>query len=228
MTLPAPTILFDLDGTIADTAPDLTSALNWVLKDIGARPVEAADVRCMIGMGARALIERGLNSAGRAYDDALLDELLERFLIYYGENIARETRPFPGAREALDELKGAGARMAVCTNKREHTSVQLLRALDLIDYFELVAGGDTFAVRKPDAGHLLQTLERIGAAAPRAIMVGDSETDVKAARAAGLPVVGVTFGYTDRHISEFAPDSIISHFDALVPELERLLGPLKG
>ena len=226
MTNTAPAILFDLDGTLADTAPDLTLALNFVLEGIGAPMIAPDKVRHLIGMGARALIERGMEASGQIYDDALLDQLLDRFLRYYADNIARESRVFPGVTEMLRALKTSGAKLAVCTNKREHSSLHLLRALDLLDYFDAVAGGDTFAVHKPDGRHLLQTLERIGAQAGQAVMVGDSETDVRAARSAGLPVIGVTFGYTDRHISTFAPDAVISHFDALMPELERLLGPL--
>jgi phosphoglycolate phosphatase len=219
-----PVILFDLDGTLADTAPDLAATLNVVLAEVGAQPVAADEVRHMVGHGARRLIENSLQARGRHLDDAALDRLTARFIAHYGEHIAVESRPFPGVETALGALKRGGGKLAVCTNKTEALSVKLLRALDLDGYFDAIAGADTFPVRKPDPGHLLMAVERVAGDPARAVMVGDSETDVRAARAAGIPIIGVTFGYTPTPIEAFKPDAVISHFDALIPALEPFLG----
>jgi len=223
-----PVILFDLDGTLADTAPDLAATLNVVLSEIGAKPVAPDDVRHMVGHGARRLIENSLKACGRYPDDDALDRLTARFIVHYGEHIAVESCPFPGVEAALGALKRGGGKLAVCTNKTEALSVKLLRALDLGGYFDVIAGADTFPVRKPDPGHLLMAVERVAGDPSRAVMVGDSETDVRAARAAGLPIIGVTFGYTPTPIQEFEPDAVISHFDALIPALEPFLGRLRA
>ena len=145
------TIVFDLDGTLVDTAPDLTNALNHALTRRGQAPVSAATVRSLVGLGASVMIEEGLRRAG-ATDD--LDAMLAEFLIHYEANIAAESRPFPGAVAALERLAAAGARLAVCTNKREYLSRRLLQELGLDGYFGAIAGRDTFPVAKPDPGHL--------------------------------------------------------------------------
>lgn len=227
--LSAPVILFDLDGTLADTAPDLARALNHVLGALGLDGIAPETVRRTVGLGARRLIQEGLERRGRAADEAELRRLTGLFIDFYGDHIAVDSRPFPGVPETLARLREAGTRMAVVTNKFEHLSHRLLGALDLADYFDLVAGADTFPVRKPDPGHLLLALERLAGDPRRAVMVGDSAVDIAAARAAGLPVVGVTFGYTDTPVGELGADAVIDRFDALVPALERLLGrPLAG
>lgn len=223
-----PAILFDLDGTLADTAPDLAATLNVVLAAVGAGAVGVDDVRHMVGHGARRLIQRGLAANGRTPDEAELDRLSALFIAHYKDNIAVESRPFPGVETALRRLKNAGAKLAVCTNKFEALSIDLLRALDLYAYFDVVAGSDTFPVRKPDPGHLLMAVERLAGDPAHTVMVGDSETDVMAARAARIPIIGVTFGYTPTPIEAFRPDALISHFDALIPALRPFLGPLEG
>lgn len=218
-----PVILFDLDGTLVDTAPDLARALNHVLASAGAAQVSAADVRHMVGHGARKLIERGMAAGGRVPDSAETDALVARFLSFYGANIAVESCAFPDVEATLATLRAAGARLAVCTNKPENLSIDLLDKLNLTRFFDTIAGADTFPVRKPDPGHLLLTLERLQARTGPAVMVGDSETDIKAARAARLPVVAVTFGYTDRPVAVYSPDALIDRFDALIPSLTRLI-----
>ena len=224
----SPVILFDLDGTLADTAPDLAATLNVVLAEVGAKPVAIDDVRHMVGHGARRLIESSLDVDGHRLDAAELDRLAALFVAHYRDNIAVESRPFPGVENALRALKNAGAKLAVCTNKFEALSIDLLRALNLDAYFDVIAGSDTFPVRKPDPGHLLMAVDRLAGDPAHAVMVGDSETDVRAARAARIPIIGVTFGYTPTPIETFKPDALISHFDALIPALRPFLGRLEG
>jgi phosphoglycolate phosphatase len=158
------TIVFDLDGTLVDTAPDLTHALNYALVRAGQAPVSAETVRSLVGMGARVMIEEGLQRAGVTGD---LESMFGDFLVHYEANIAVESRPFPGAVEALDRLSGEGARLAVCTNKRESLSRRLLQELELEGYFSAIAGRHTIPVAKPDPGHLTGAI-RMAAANPHA------------------------------------------------------------
>jgi phosphoglycolate phosphatase len=224
----SPVILFDLDGTLADTAPDLTATLNVVLSEIGVDPMTVDDVRHMVGHGARRLIECGLVADEYTFDAAELDRLAARFIDHYRDNIATESRPFPGVETTLRALKRGGSKLAVCTNKMEALAVKLLRALNLETHFDAIAGGDTFPVCKPDPRHLLMAIERVGGDSARAVMVGDSENDVMAARAAQIPIIGVTFGYTPTPIETFKPDGLIDHFDALIPALQPFLGRCDG
>lgn len=221
---PGPVVLFDLDGTLVDTAADLGRALNKLLDGIGLQPVAPAAIRNLIGKGGRRLIVEGLKAGGRAADETELDGYVARFLEFYRQDIASESRPFPGAEAALEDLRQAGAQMAIATNKYTDMSELLLKELGLSDYFAFIAGADTWPVRKPDPGHLTLTVERLGGAAGGVVMVGDSEPDVAAARAAKIPVIGVPFGYTEVPMHELRPDLTIGHFDELVPAIERLLG----
>jgi phosphoglycolate phosphatase len=213
------TIVFDLDGTLVDTAPDLTHALNYALVRAGQAPVSAETVRSLVGMGARVMIEEGLRRAGVTGD---LESMLGDFLVHYEANIAVESRPFPGAVEALDRLKGEGAGLAICTNKRVSLSRRLLQELELEGYFGAVAGRDTFPVAKPDPRHLTGAIRLAGGDPARAIMVGDSGVDVRAAKAASVPVVLVSFGYAGPAPST-APEAVIDHFDELHASLAALL-----
>jgi len=217
------TIVFDLDGTLVDTAPDLSNALNHVLTARGHDPVPAAAVREAVGRGARAMIEEALERAATQDD---VDRMLADFLMHYEANIARESRPFPGAVAALERLSSAGARLAVCTNKRESLTRMLLQALELQDYFAATAGRDTFGVSKPDPGHLLGVIAAAGGTASRAVMVGDSAVDIAAARGAGVPSILVTFGYRPPPPEGPHADAVIEHFDGLeeaaLPLLKRL------
>ncbi len=214
------TIVFDLDGTLVDTAPDLTNALNHALARSGQAPVSAATVRSLVGQGARVMIEEGLRRAGVAGD---LDALLGDFLIHYEANIAAESRPFPGAMAALDRFKRDGARLAVCTNKRESLSRRLLQELDLDSYFSAIAGRDTFPVAKPDPGHLTGAIRLAGGDPTRAVMVGDSSVDLMAAKAASVPMVMVSFGYAGEAVSGTTPEAVIDHFDELHESLISLV-----
>ena len=208
-------VVFDLDGTLVDTAPDLISALNHVLEREGLPPVPLKSARNMIGAGARKLIERGLEVDGRAVSVADIDRLTRDFIDYYAEHIADASRPFDGLEAALDDLQAQGYRFAVCTNKLEWLSKRLLDALGLSPRFAAICGADTFGVSKPDPVILQQTVARAGALLSGAIMVGDAGPDVGVARRAGVPVIGVEFGYTDVPIAELKPDRLIGHFNDL-------------
>jgi phosphoglycolate phosphatase len=217
-------VVFDLDGTLVDTAPDLISALNHVLDSEGLPPVPAQSARTMIGAGARKLIERGLEIEGRAMSVADIDRLTRDFIDYYAAHIADASRPFDGLEAALDELQAQGYRFAVCTNKLEWLSKRLLDALGLSPRFSAICGADTFGVAKPDPAILQQTVARAGATLSGAIMVGDAGPDVGVARRAGIPVIGVEFGYTDVPIAELRPDRLIGHFSDLPAAVGSLAG----
>jgi phosphoglycolate phosphatase len=214
------TIVFDLDGTLVDTAPDLTNALNDALVRRGHRPLPQEAVREAVGFGARVMIEEALRRAGARED---IDEMLVDFLSHYEANIAVESRPFPGVVSSLDGLAAAGAKLAVCTNKREYLSQKLLAELGLERYFRSIAGRDTFAVSKPDPGHLIQTIVKAGGEPTRAIMIGDSDVDLRTAKDAKVPSILVSFGYAPRALDEFAPAAVIDHFDALIPSIDAIL-----
>ena len=217
------TIVFDLDGTLIDTAPDLIATLNVLLVEEGVAPLPLASARNMIGRGARALLARGFEAAGAGADAPTLDRLFDRFIAHYRANIAVESRPFPGLIGALDELENAGARLAVCTNKRTDLSVALLKQLDMASRFAAIIGADAAPAAKPDPRHLTLAIDRAGGRRDRAVMVGDSASDLGAARAAGVPVILVSFGYTDTPARELAPDVLIDHFDQLVDACMALL-----
>jgi phosphoglycolate phosphatase len=219
----APTAVFDLDGTLADTAPDLVATLNVVLAREGLPALALPDAREMIGHGARAMIERGLEAAGREVTPDHLDELYRFFLAHYADHLCVETRLFPGVVEALDRLNEQGFRLAVCTNKVRVHSVKLLEALGLAHRFAAICGRDSFPYVKPDPRHLTLTIEAAGGTPRHAIMVGDSRTDIVTARTAKIPVVAVTFGYTDVPVRQLDPDLAIDHFDELAAAVSRLM-----
>ena len=214
MTL-ARTVVFDLDGTLVDTAPDLIAALNYVLDREGLPPVPMQAARNMIGAGARKLIERGLEVEGRIMSVADIDRLTKDFIEYYAAHIADASRPFEGLEAALDDLEALGCRFAVCTNKLEWLSKRLLEQLGLSRRFAAICGADTFGVSKPDPVILQQTVARAGGHIASTIMVGDAGPDVGVARRAGIPVIGVEFGYTDVPIAELKPDRLIGHMREL-------------
>ena len=213
--MPAPLVVFDLDGTLIDTAPDLVDTLNIILAGEGLPAVPFAHARNMIGGGARMLIERGLAADGRASGRDEVDRLYRDFVAHYGEHIADRSRPFPGLEAALDQLAGAGWRFAVCTNKLEGLSLRLLDALGLSGRFDAICGQDTFGVQKPHPDILLHTIRRAGGVPERAIMVGDSINDIDVARAAKVPVIAVAFGYTEVPVAELGPDRIIDAYAKL-------------
>jgi phosphoglycolate phosphatase len=209
------TIVFDLDGTLIDTAPDLIDTLNVVLTREGLPPVPFETGRNLIGGGAKATIERALAAEGRACPPPEVDRLYAMFIAHYADHLADRSRPFPHLESALDQLAGAGHRLAVCTNKLEWLSVRLLTRLRLAPRFAAICGPDTFGVHKPDPEVLRRTVLRAGGRPAAAVMVGDSKTDVYTARAAEVPVVAVDFGYSDVPIVSLTPDRIISSFSDL-------------
>jgi phosphoglycolate phosphatase len=215
-------IVFDLDGTMIDTAADLTAALNAVLIRRGRRKVASGAIRNMIGDGAKTLVRRGLEATGGLTNDLDFEAAVFEFMSHYENNIALHSRPFPGLVETLGVLAGQGCTFGVCTNKSERFSVKLLAELGLSGHFAAVLGGDSLAVRKPDPGHLLATIAGMGALPERAVMVGDSINDIKAARAAGVPVVAVSFGYTATPPASLGADALIHRLSDLPDALTRL------
>jgi len=216
-------VVFDLDGTLVDTAPDLINALNFVLDREGMPPLPLASARNLIGAGARKLIERGLEVGGGTVTVGELDRMMRDFIDYYAEHIADESRPFDGLEAALDDLESRGYRFAVCTNKLEWLSKLLLERLGLTRRFAAICGADTFGVAKPDPAILHQTIARAGGRAAASVMVGDSGTDIGAARRAGISVVGVSFGYTDVPLADLKPDRLIGHMSDLPDAIESLM-----
>jgi phosphoglycolate phosphatase len=217
------TIVFDLDGTLVDTAPDLIGALNFVLEREGMPPVPLHAARTMIGAGARKLLERGLELDGRVTSVADITRLTGDFIDYYAAHIADASRPFEGLESALDDLTGRGYRFAVCTNKLEWLSKLLLDRLQLSGRFSAICGADTFGVSKPDPAILRQTIAQAGGEVSSAIMVGDAGPDIGVARRAGVPVIGVEFGYTEIPIADLKPDRLIGHFRDLPAAVESLM-----
>lgn len=213
-------IVFDLDGTLVDTAPDLIGGLNAAMTAEGLPAVPVEKAKDLVGAGVRALVERGLALHKKQVTPSRFNELMDIFLDYYSKNIARTSRPYPGVLDELLDLQSQGWRFAVCTNKLESYSRLLLRDLKMTHWFDAVCGGDTFAFKKPDPRHLLETIAKAGGG--DAIMVGDSRTDVDTARAAGVPIIGVTFGYTDVPMKDLKPDATIDHFSEFAAALHRL------
>jgi phosphoglycolate phosphatase len=209
------TIVFDLDGTLVDTAPDLVSTLNFVLADEGLPPVAYEDARRMIGGGARRMIERALIAEGRNVPAAELDRMFGAFIAHYGAHIADRSRPFPYLEAVLERLAAEDCRLAVCTNKLEWLAVKLLDALKLSRYFAAVCGQDTFGVQKPDPKILRLTIRHAGGDVARAIMIGDSMTDVRTARAANVPAIAVAFGYSEVPVASLQADRLIGSFAEL-------------
>lgn len=219
----ARTIVFDLDGTLIDTAPDLVDTLNVVFAREGLPLVPYETARNLIGGGARVMIARGIEAEGMAITPARLEQLFADFIAHYSEHIADRSRPFPGLTDALDALAADGCRFAVCTNKLERLSVRLLEQLNLAGRFASICGQDTFGIQKPDPEVLRRTITAAGGSLSQAIMVGDSATDIRTARAAGVPVIAVDFGYSERPVSDFGPDRIINHFAQLRAAIAAIL-----
>jgi phosphoglycolate phosphatase len=217
------TVVFDLDGTLVDTAPDLISALNFVLDREGMPPVPLKSARMLIGAGVRKLLERGLEVDGRHASVEDINRLTDVFIEYYAAHIADASRPFDGLESALDDLEAQGYRFAVCTNKLEWLSKLLLDRLGLSARFAAICGADTFGISKPDPAILQQTVARAGGQLSTTIMVGDAGPDIGVARRAGVPVIGVEFGYTDVPIADLKPDRLIGHMSELPAAVEGLM-----
>ena len=222
MDLTGTTIAFDLDGTLVETAPDLIEAVNRALGAAGvpSLPIEAA--RPLISRGARGMLEYGLVQARAPNPAAQADLLLPRFLAHYEGHLADRSRAFPGVPDALEALRAAGASLVVCTNKPTLLATRLLDQLGLLHLFDRTAGPDSVSARKPEPAHLVETIASVGGRLDRALLVGDSDVDALCARAAGVPIILVSFGYSEIPASELAPNALIDHFDQLQDACRRL------
>ncbi|TCL73483.1 HAD family hydrolase [Rhizobium sp. BK251] len=219
-------VVFDLDGTLVDTAPDLVASLNHTIAALDLAPVTYDDLTHLVGHGAQAMIERACRLRGHTLNREELPPLLERFIDFYTQTMPGDSTPYEGVVAAMDKMKAEGFKLAVCTNKLESLAVTLIERLSLTGYFDAITGGDTFAVRKPEAAHLAGTVERAGGDLSRTVMVGDSINDILVARNAGVPSIAVPFGYSDVPVDTLGPDRLISHFRELTPALvENLLSP---
>ena len=223
--MPSPLVIFDLDGTLFHTAPDLMHSLNHTIGSIGLDPVKLSDMTYLVGRGAKAMIGKALEIHDKAIDDGEHERLFGVFLEHYGDSMPGTTELYPGAAEAMSRLDSAGIAMAVCTNKTEAMAVRLLELTGVMPRFAAVTGGNTFATRKPDPEHILGTIELAGASPSAALMIGDSINDIEAARSAGIPSIAVPFGYSEHAVEALNPDLVMSHYDELTPHLvNRLLG----
>jgi phosphoglycolate phosphatase len=221
-----PTILFDLDGTLVHSAPDLVGALNLVLAEEGEAPVDFDSGLRLIGHGGRIMVVNGFAARGIDLTAApdRLERLASRFVAVYETRIAAETRPFPNVEATLARFVEADWRLGVCTNKSERLARLLLDQLDLSRLFHVITGADTFGIGKPDARPVLESIAAAGGDPSRAVLVGDSAADIAAARAAGIPVIAVTFGYTDRPVATLGPDRLVDDFADIWPAAETLIG----
>lgn len=212
-------VIFDLDGTLVDTAPDLHAATNHVLSTLKRRPITMEQVRAFVGHGAKALIARGCEATGDPVDPRAIETLYQEFVIYYAANIAANSKPYPGVLALLKQCQESGLALGVCTNKLESLSNQLLAALNMKSFFGAVVGPDTIGISKPDPRPYLETLMRLNRPGA-SILIGDSETDILTGQNAKVPVIAVSFGYTAQPVRSFNPTHIIDHFDEAWPILQ--------
>lgn len=215
----SPLAIFDLDGTLVDTAADLVSSLNHTIATAGLAPVTYNDLTHLVGQGARVMIKRAFALRETELPDSEVEPLYERFIVHYKHEMPGDSRPYPGVVDVLENLSAAGVTLAVCTNKTEVLALPLLEKLGLTKYFAAITCGDTFEFRKPDARHILGTIEKAGGDPLRSVMVGDSINDILAAKNADVPSIGVTFGYTDVPMSDLNPTVIIDDYKTLTPAL---------
>jgi phosphoglycolate phosphatase len=216
------TLVFDLDGTLVDTAPDLIATLNLILAREGLPAVAYEEARKMIGGGARGMIARALEAEGHPEAKGALDRMFGAFIDHYAAHIADQSRPYPELETTLDGLAAKGHCLAVCTNKLEWLSVKLLDTLKLTRHFAAICGQDTFGIQKPDPEVLRRTIARVGGDPDRAIMIGDSGTDIRTARAASVPVIAVDFGYSEVPIESLNPDRLIGAYAELPAAIQQI------
>ena len=216
-------IVFDLDGTLVDTAPDLHRVLNIVLASKGLDGISLKQARASISHGARVMIERAARFSNTIFSDMELDDLTASFVDIYAQDIAQLSRPFDGVEPALNTLKNAGAKFSICTNKRTRLATQLISELGMTHYFEAIIGADAADQRKPHSNHFLTAVSSANGNPTQSIMIGDSEADVGTARNANAPVILVSFGYTEIAPEDLSPDAIINHFRDLPETILSLL-----
>jgi|TARA_R110002074_G_scaffold5341_1_gene26268 phosphoglycolate phosphatase len=223
--MPMKTVVFDLDGTLADTSGDLIAAANACFRDMGEGDV--LDVKTDAGTalkGGRAMLRLGMERLGRAEDEATIDRYYPMLLEAYGREIDTHTVLYPGAMQAVAALKAAGYRVAICTNKPEALAHTLLTRLGVRDAFGAMVGADTLAMRKPDPEHLFETARRAGGDPALCLLVGDTNTDRETARAAGVPCILVSFGPSGDDMAALAPEALLNHYDDLPDIVTRLIG----
>ena len=222
------TVLFDLDGTLVDTAPDLMNAHNHVMRKFGYETKTTEDIRSLAGKGASVMIGRSIwgqakKEFSKILDDKIKSEMVKEFINYYGKNIAVESKLIKGVKEFLNWSKENNISMGVCTNKQEHLAVDLLKKIQIYDYFEYVAGSNTFDYCKPDPRHLTNVIEIMQGDVKKSVMIGDSETDAESARAAGMPFILLEDGYTEKKISEIHHDHLIKNFQGIEKIISKYL-----
>jgi phosphoglycolate phosphatase len=219
----SPALVFDLDGTLVDTAPDLLGALNAVLGRVGRRRVDLQDLRHLVGHGARAMLGEAMKTTGAPADPERLPGLVDDFIAHYREHLADESRPFPGVEETLASLKSHGARLAVLTNKPHQLTELLLPALNLSSYFGAVCGAGRLSFVKPDARVFHHVVDELGGPGAGAVMIGDSATDVATARAANVPVILLSYGYTPQPAHALGGDAVTDDFRDIPRLVQKLL-----
>ncbi len=217
-----PLIIFDLDGTLADTAPDLLATLNRVITPHGLQSAQRNEFGTLIGQGARAMILQAFENNNKTISEEQLDQLFNHFIEDYSDNIANDTKLYDGVTAAMNQLENSGFGFAVCTNKTERLAKQLLEELGVMNRFSAITGGDTFTFKKPDGRHIEETISLAAGIPGRSIMIGDSLADIAAAKEAGIPSVAVRFGYSSQPVEELNPDRIIEHFDELSATVEAI------
>ena len=222
------TVLVDLDGTIVDTAPELMNAHNYVMKKFGYKTKTTEEIRNLVGKGAGALIGRSIwgtakKEFGKISDKKIKDEMVKDFIDYYGKNIVNESKIINGVLEFLKWSKQNGISLAVCTNKQEHLAINLLKEIKIYDYFEYVAGSNTFDYCKPDPRHLTNVIEIMQGDVKKSIMIGDSETDAESAKAAKIPFILLEDGYTDKKVSDIHHDYLIKNFEGIEEIISKYL-----
>ena len=222
------TVLFDLDGTLVDTAPDLMNAHNHVMRKFGYETKTTEDIRSLAGKGASVMIGRSIwgqakKEFSKILDDKIKSEMVKEFINYYGKNIAVESKLIKGVKEFLNWSKENNISMGVCTNKQEHLAVDLLKKIKIYYYFEYVAGSNTFDYCKPDPRHLTNVIEIMQGDVKKSVMIGDSETDAESARAAGMPFILLEDGYTEKKISEIHHDHLIKNFQGIEKIISKYL-----
>ncbi|MEM9738356.1 MAG: HAD hydrolase-like protein [Pseudomonadota bacterium] len=218
------TIVFDLDGTLVESAPDLLNALNHTVGPLGIAPIDLHDIRAMIGRGAKAMIQAAFEAEGRHLEPKNMEALWTSFISHYQSNIAVDSYLFDGVEIALADLKNSGATLSVCTNKTQGLSDQLLNELAVAHLFSSVVGSDSVPAKKPDGGHILTAISRAGGTSRKAIMVGDSRTDEKAAQNAGLPFIFVPFGYEVAAVEDITKSAVLNHYSELLESVLALAG----
>jgi len=216
-------IVFDLDGTLADTAPDLIATLNRTTQPQGLPETPMSSVGQIVGHGAKAMIRRAYELHHQPLSDALLEELLAAFLADYEQNIANHSHFYEGLEDALNTLRQEGHAFAVCTNKKESMAKILIEELGATHWFKSLTGGDTFAFNKPDGRHIIETVKLGGGDPTTAMMVGDTSNDINAAKDAGIASIAVTFGYADQPVETLGANRIINHFNELSEAIRSLI-----